>query len=34
MTIVIHRDGAIRAIIEGVMYADEFDQKVKPLLRP
>ncbi len=32
MTIVIDRDGSIREIIEGVIYPDEFDQKVKPLL--
>ena len=34
MTIVIDREGAIRDVIEGIMYADEFDQKVKPLLSP
>ena len=32
MTIVIDREGTVRAVIEGVMYADEFDAKVKPLL--
>jgi len=32
MTIVIDRRGAVRDVIEGIMYADEFDQKVKPLL--
>ena len=32
MTIVIARDGSIRDIIEGVIYQDEFDQKVKSLL--
>jgi thiol-disulfide isomerase/thioredoxin len=32
MTIVIGRDGSTREIIEGVIYQDEFDQKVKPLL--
>jgi peroxiredoxin len=32
LTVVIDRKGKIRDVIEGVMYADEFDQKVKPLL--
>lgn len=32
MTAVIDRAGTIRDVIEGIMYADEFDQKVKPLL--
>jgi len=33
MTIVIDRKGAVREVIEGIMYEDEFDQKVRPLLR-
>jgi cytochrome c biogenesis protein CcmG/thiol:disulfide interchange protein DsbE len=32
MTVIIDRDGSVRDVIEGIMYADEFDQKVKPLL--
>jgi thiol-disulfide isomerase/thioredoxin len=32
MTIVIDRKGAVRDVIEGIMYADEFDHKVRPLL--
>ena len=32
MTIVIGRDGAVRDVIEGIMYAEEFDRQVKPLL--
>jgi thiol-disulfide isomerase/thioredoxin len=32
MTVVIDRDGSVRDVIEGIMYADEFDQKIKPLL--
>jgi thiol-disulfide isomerase/thioredoxin len=32
MTVVIDRDGAVRDVIEGIMYPDEFEQKVKPLL--
>ena len=32
MTIVIDREGAMRDVVEGIMYADEFDKKVKPLL--
>ena len=32
MTVVIDRNGAVRDLIEGIMYSEEFDQKVKPLL--
>lgn len=32
MTVVIDREGIVRDVIEGIMYSDEFDQKVKPLL--
>jgi thiol-disulfide isomerase/thioredoxin len=32
VTVVIDRRGTVRAVIEGIMYADEFDEKVKPLL--
>jgi thiol-disulfide isomerase/thioredoxin len=32
MTVVIDRNGTVRDVIEGLMYVDEFDQKVKPLL--
>jgi peroxiredoxin len=32
MTVVIDRDGTIRDVIEGIMYSDEFQEKVKPLL--
>lgn len=32
MTGVIDRDGAVRDVIEGIMYRDEFNQKMKPLL--
>jgi thiol-disulfide isomerase/thioredoxin len=31
-TVVIDREGKVRDVIEGIMYADEFEQKVKPLL--
>jgi thiol-disulfide isomerase/thioredoxin len=34
MTVVIDREGNVRDVIEGIMYADEFDQKVRPLLAP
>jgi len=34
LTVVIDREGNIREIIEGIMYADEFADKVKPLLSP
>lgn len=32
VTVVIDRKGVMRDVIEGIMYRDEFDQKVKPLL--
>lgn len=32
VTVVIDRKGTGRDVIEGIMYRDEFDQKVKPLL--
>src|ERR1041384_675538 len=32
ITVVIDRKGVVRDVIEGILYADEFDEKVKPLL--
>ena len=32
LTVIIDREGTIRGTIEGIMYSDEFDEKVKPLL--
>jgi peroxiredoxin len=32
LTVIIDRQGNIREIIEGIMYADEFNDNVKPLL--
>jgi hypothetical protein len=32
LTVIIDRAGNVRGIIEGVMYQDEFDKNVKPLL--
>ena len=32
VTVVLDANGTIKAVIEGIMYADEFDEKVKPLL--
>lgn len=32
VTIVIDRKGIVRGVIEGLMYSDEFDKSVKPLL--
>jgi len=32
MTVVIDRDGNVRDVVEGILYPDEFEQKVKPLL--
>lgn len=33
LTVVIDRDGNVQAIIEGLMYQDEFEQKVTPWLQ-
>lgn len=33
ITVIMDRDGKVSGVIEGIMYADEFDLKVKPLLR-
>ena len=33
VTVVIDRDGSIRDTIEGIMLPEEFEQKVKPLLK-
>lgn len=32
LTVIIDQEGTIRGIIEGVMYSDEFEEQVKPLL--
>src|ERR1043166_4566325 len=32
LTVVIDRKGVVRDVIEGILYGDEFDEKVKPLL--
>jgi thiol-disulfide isomerase/thioredoxin len=32
ISVIIDKDGNIRDTIEGIIYEDEFDQKVKPLL--
>ncbi len=32
LTVVIDRDGNIKELIEGVIFAEEFDEKIKPLL--
>ena len=33
MTVVIDNEGNVREVIQGVLFAEEFDQKIKPLLR-
>jgi len=33
MTIVIGKDGRVQDIIEGILLPDEFEQKIKPLLK-
>jgi len=32
ITVVIDKDGNIRDVIKGVLYRDEFEEKIKPLL--
>lgn len=32
MTVVIDREVNVRDVVEGILYRDEFEQKVKPLL--
>ena len=32
MTVVIDSEGIVRDVIEGILFKEEFDQKVKPLL--
>jgi thiol-disulfide isomerase/thioredoxin len=32
MSIVIDREGKVRAVIEGILLPEEFDEKIKPLL--
>jgi thiol-disulfide isomerase/thioredoxin len=32
ITVVIDREGNVRDVVEGILYPDEFEQKVKPLL--
>ena len=34
LTVVIDKKGNIKDIIEGMLYSDEFDEKIKPLLGP
>jgi thiol-disulfide isomerase/thioredoxin len=33
-SVVIDKDGTIKARIEGIIYRDEFEDKIKPLLNP
>lgn len=33
ITVVIDRDGNVRELIEGILLAEEFEEKIKPLLR-
>jgi thiol-disulfide isomerase/thioredoxin len=32
VSVVIDRDGQVRAVIEGILLPEEFDEKIKPLL--
>jgi peroxiredoxin len=33
ITVVIDKEGMVREIVQGILFPDEFQQKVKPLLR-
>jgi hypothetical protein len=33
VTVVIDKKGMIREVIQGIIFPEEFEQKVKPLLR-
>jgi peroxiredoxin len=33
VTVVIDREGVVRAVVQGILFPDEFEQKVKPLFR-
>jgi peroxiredoxin len=33
VTVVIDKKGVVREVIQGIMFQEEFEQKVKPLLR-
>lgn len=33
LTVIIDQQGIIRGVIEGIMYSDEFEAKVRPLLQ-
>lgn len=32
LTVVIDRKGVVREIIQGILFSEEFEQKIKPLL--
>lgn len=32
LSVIIDQEGVVRGMIEGIMYSDEFEEKVKPLL--
>jgi hypothetical protein len=32
VTVIVDREGNIRDVIKGVLYHDEFEEKIKPLL--
>lgn len=34
VTVVIDREGNVRELIEGILLPEEFEQKIRPLLRP
>jgi thiol-disulfide isomerase/thioredoxin len=32
LTVIINRDGKVHATVQGILYPEEFDEKIKPLL--
>jgi hypothetical protein len=33
ITVIIDRAGNVREVVLGILYSEEFDEKIKPLLR-
>jgi hypothetical protein len=32
ITVIIDREGNVRAVVQGILYPEEFEEKIKPLL--
>jgi thiol-disulfide isomerase/thioredoxin len=33
ITVIIDREGKVRGIVQGILYSEEFEEKIKPLLK-